>query len=365
MARFGGRRAVVVQEGGAAKALEPLPIEALRLSGDTRTALRRLGIKRIGDLIDKPRAPLAVRFDAGLLHRLDQALGRVPEPIDPVVPQPCYGAARRLLEPVFGQGTILAIAVDLMAELAGALEKGGAGAQLLRVSLYRVDGEVFAFPLGFSVPTRDVAHVERLLRLKLDGLEGRIDPGFGIEAIRLDVLSAVAVAPRQTTFGSAKEASPRDRLAGLVDVVRNRVGPRAVRQLWPVESHNPERAVAAHAVGRGSPAWGGSGGPRPRPVFLLPRAEPAEDVMAAVPDGPPPALPLAQRVARVAHPRGRSASPPSGGGAQSGPARDYYVVEDRPAIRFWLFREAFTGARAKDPAGSCHGLLRIGRAMSA
>jgi protein ImuB len=158
-----------------------------------------------------------------------------------------------------------------MAELAGALEKGGAGAQLLRVSLYRVDGEVFAFPLGFSVPTRDVAHVERLLRLKLDGLEGRIDPGFGIEAIRLDVCPRWRWRP-----GKQRSAPPKRPLRAIAWPassmwLRNRVGPRAVRQLWPVESHNPERAVAAHAVGRGSPAWGGSGGPRPRPIFLLPR----------------------------------------------------------------------------------------------
>lgn len=358
MTRFSGRRGIVVPEGGVAKALEDLPIEALRLDPETRTGLRRLGLKRIRDLAERPRAPLAARFPGDLLRRLDQAFGRCPEPIKTLVPPPCYAAARQLLEPVVAQGTILAVAVDLMGELASSLEAGGAGAQTLRLSLYRVDGEVFAFTLGFSVPTRDVAHVERLLRLKLDRLEGRIDPGFGIEAIRLDVVTAVRVPDLQAALTAAKEGSPRDRLAGLVDVVRNRVGPRAVRQLWPVESHSPERAVASHDIGRERPAWGPWDGPPPRPIFLLPRAEPAEDVMAMVPDGPPQRFRWRNGSHRVAHAQGperiaaewwRERKPR--------PARDYYIVEDQAGRRFWLFREGLYGSGEEKPRWFVHGFF--------
>ena len=62
----------------------------LRLSPETRTALRRLGFKTVGALIDKPRAPFAARFAAELLRRLDQALGRVDEPLVPIVAPPVY-----------------------------------------------------------------------------------------------------------------------------------------------------------------------------------------------------------------------------------------------------------------------------------
>ena len=54
-------------------------VKALRLSPDTRATLRRLGFKRIGALIENPRAPFAARFPAELLRRLDQAFGRLPE----------------------------------------------------------------------------------------------------------------------------------------------------------------------------------------------------------------------------------------------------------------------------------------------
>ena len=62
LARFQAAPACVLAAGREAEALAPLPIEALRLSGKTRTTLRRLGFKTIGALIDKPRAPFAARF---------------------------------------------------------------------------------------------------------------------------------------------------------------------------------------------------------------------------------------------------------------------------------------------------------------
>ena len=43
---------------------------------DTIAALARVGFKRIGDIVDLPRAPLTARFGAELLRQLDRALGQ-------------------------------------------------------------------------------------------------------------------------------------------------------------------------------------------------------------------------------------------------------------------------------------------------
>jgi protein ImuB len=40
----------------------PLPLAALRLPTETVAVLARVGLKRIGDILDMPRAPLAARF---------------------------------------------------------------------------------------------------------------------------------------------------------------------------------------------------------------------------------------------------------------------------------------------------------------
>jgi protein ImuB len=84
-----------------AAALAPLPIAGLRLTPNTRATLRRLGFKTIGALLDKPRAPFAARFPAELLRRVDQALGRIDEPLVPVIAPPVYHSLRYLLEPIF------------------------------------------------------------------------------------------------------------------------------------------------------------------------------------------------------------------------------------------------------------------------
>src|SRR5215471_10444453 len=81
LARFHRDDVVILPSGREAEVLAPLPVAALRLSLDTCTTLRRLGFKRIGALIDKPRAPFAARFENELLTRLDQALGRAAEPL--------------------------------------------------------------------------------------------------------------------------------------------------------------------------------------------------------------------------------------------------------------------------------------------
>ena len=72
-----------------------------------------------------------------------------------------------------------------------------------------------------------------------------------------------------------------------------RLGPRSVRRLAPVESHLPERAEML-AVAGAAPVWPAPDEAQPRPLLLLPHAEPA-DVMALVPEGPAAALPLARR----------------------------------------------------------------------
>ncbi|MET0606819.1 MAG: DNA polymerase Y family protein, partial [Beijerinckiaceae bacterium] len=57
LCHFHAESIVLLSSGQEAEALAPLPIDALRLSRDTRMALRRLGFKRIRSLIDAPRAP--------------------------------------------------------------------------------------------------------------------------------------------------------------------------------------------------------------------------------------------------------------------------------------------------------------------
>ncbi|HXQ82425.1 MAG TPA: DNA polymerase Y family protein, partial [Xanthobacteraceae bacterium] len=132
LARFHAAPSPVLSSGREAEALAPLPVEALRLSPETCTTLRRLGFKSVGALLDQPRAPFAARFPAELLHRLDQALGRVEEPLVPIIAPPVYHSLRYLLEPILTQEAVVAHAKRLMQTLVRVLERDDVGARALR-----------------------------------------------------------------------------------------------------------------------------------------------------------------------------------------------------------------------------------------
>src|SRR5262249_51223831 len=61
-----------------------LPIAALRLEVETTKRLDKLGLRQIRDILSMPRSVLRRRFGNHLLMRLDQALGRQEEIIQPV-----------------------------------------------------------------------------------------------------------------------------------------------------------------------------------------------------------------------------------------------------------------------------------------
>ncbi len=84
VARFGSRPLSVVPPDAAV--LNNLPIEALRLPAKLADSLRLMGFDRIGPLLVAARAPLVRRFGTQLATKLDQALGKLFEPIEPIVP---------------------------------------------------------------------------------------------------------------------------------------------------------------------------------------------------------------------------------------------------------------------------------------
>ena len=74
----------ILPSGDARAALAPLPVEALRLDPAIAQGLRRVGLKRIGDLYAMPRSALACRFGEAVAQRLDQAFDDLPEPLSPL-----------------------------------------------------------------------------------------------------------------------------------------------------------------------------------------------------------------------------------------------------------------------------------------
>ena len=239
----------IAPAGEVLAAIGALPVAALRIDGPVAAALARLGLKTIRDLTLTPRAPLARRFGAGLMLRLDQALGAVGEPVSPD-PEPAHFAVRLTLpEPIGLVSDVEAGLARLLTRLCATLERHGMGARWLRLELRRVDGGQVAVETGLARPMREAARIAALFR---EGI-GRIESGFGIDRMRLIATVAEPMLPAQ--LGGVCEAgcesgpeSGGDRLADLVTRLGNRLGFDQVLRFLPAESHVPERSFVLAPV---------------------------------------------------------------------------------------------------------------------
>lgn len=336
VARYGPD--AIVAPGATAAALADLPVAALRLPAETVDALHRLGLERIGQLMAMPSSALTRRFGPAWRRRLDGALGKTPEPLRALVPPATVRRRLAFAEPISAPETLARVAARLCAELCADLARAELGARRLDLVFARVDQGAQAIRVGTARPSRDPAHLARLLTDRL----GTVEPRFGIEEA---TLAASAVEPLPASQGRAALAGTEEGdpdLGPLVDLLRARLGAGRVYRQAPVESEIPERSVAripALAPPRGA-TW-----PRApqRPARLL---DPPErvDVVALLPDYPPAAFVWRagrRRVVRADGPE-RIAGEWWRSDDEAG-WRDYYRVEDEEGRRYWLFRHAPAG----------------------
>ena len=367
LSRHGPPAAILAPGADIAAALAPLPVAALRLDGDVLLVLRRLGLKRIGQLAgveeaEAGRDAVRRRFRnrhspaANPLLRLDQLTGRLPEPLLPVATPAIPLVQRRLMEPIRHRPLLERVLADLAGDLVRLLEGQGQGARRLELGLWRVDGEVLVRRLELAAATRDAAHICRLFTGKLDDVEA----GFGIELARLAVPWAQPLALAQADLEAAAEAHGTS-LAACIDRLAMRLGEGAIRRPVPRPSHLPERGQGWQPPLAPEPPSQGLLAFHARPLKLLDRAEQIA-VIHASPDGHPRRFRWRGEVHEVAKVEGPERIAPEWWRARSTTRlRDYYRVEDGQGRRYWLYRAGLAGdGRGPNPdappAWFLHGL---------
>jgi protein ImuB len=342
------------------KALHRLPIAALRLDGEATVALRRAGLKTIGDLAARPTAPLSARFGEEASAALGCLLGRADSRIVPLRPPPALFFERRFAEPIGHVDAALQVIGELADEATSALEERRAGGRRFDVRLYRSDGAVRDLAVETSLPMRDPVMLMRLFAERIESLADPIDPGFGFDMIRMAVPAFEPLAACQLRLEGGTVT--REAMAALVDRLGTRLGRGRIRQFAACDTHIPEQSVLTlPAVDAASPAsWPAAtpGEPPLRPLHLF---DPPQriDVIAEVPDGPPHRFRWRRTLHEVRRYEGpeRIAAEWWKRSGKPGLTRDYYRVEDARGRRFWIFRHGLYGAEKNDPAWYVHGLF--------
>jgi protein ImuB len=377
--------------------------------------MARAGLRRIGDIALRPRAPITARFGSIPMARLDALKGLERSSIAPRFRAPDFCAERQFVSPIQTAEAIEVQLRKLADDLVVLLERQAKGARRIELSLYRVDGAVRRIRIGASRPLNEARAIVRLIGERLASPnEDAIDAGYGVDLMRLACLAAEPLAPSEAELERAHEAERARSLAELLDRLTARLGARAVTRRELIEAHLPEQAEAAAPAALGevrlrwksrhceerqgvarrpsSTGYGdeaiqenqerlsipgslrrspsertrvfrrpmarddGSNSAPARPLRLFARPELIE-ALAEVPDGPP----LRFRWRRVLHDVAAIEGPeriaaPWWRHADL-PTRDYFRAEDSEGRRFWLYREGLWGRETAQVKWFVHGLF--------
>ena len=311
-------------------------------------------------------------------------LGAEEKPLTPRRPLPDLRAEQRFAEPVVTQ-EVIAASLHTPGDCASARfwnAKARACACWKRPSSAPT-ARWSASAIRTGAPLRDPDVMLRLLNQRLDALADPLDAGFGFDVIRLEASLAEKTHAAEASFDADENA--RWQIAFLVDRLSARFGEHRVQRFVPQDTHIPEaQSVAIPAQDRDfDGAW-----TRQAPATSIRRCGPCAcwksrkkscvdrrrcptdrrhvsaggnaefDVIRA--EGPE----------RIAHGmvEGKSAPAPDSGSEQNAdkawrgakavpPSRDYFRVETRQGLRFWLYRDGQYRHNGFAPRWYMHGVF--------
>ncbi|PWT73522.1 MAG: nucleotidyltransferase [Bacteroidetes bacterium] len=326
-----GKIKAIIKSGEQVEALMTLPPAALRLEIDTLDQLPKLGLNQIGSFLNMQRSALRRRFGQQMLLRLDQALGKKEEFIEPVIPVEPYGERLPCLEPIQTAKGIEIALETILEVLCSRLQKEGKGLRVASFKGYRVDEKIEQVQISTNHPSNNTEHLFKLIQQKIETIE----PALGIELFTLEALKVEDIQPTQQTFWTSNSSLESSEVSQLLDRLESKFGNKIVHRYLPDEHHLPERSIKLATSLKEPPAtsWQIE---KVRPIQLL-RVPELIHVTAPIPDYPPMNFRYKGQVHKIIK-ADACERLESEWWADGGLHRDYYIVEDEEGKRHWLFR---------------------------
>jgi len=326
-----GNNKTIISPGEQGKALLSLSPETLRIDPVIAERLHKLGLKTIGHLINISHTVLRRRFGPHLILRLEQALGKVDEMIQPVTPAIPYEERLPSLEPIISAKGIETALKHLLQSICTRLQKESKGLRSATLLCYRIDGKIEKIEIGTNRPSHNQNHLFKLFELKIENIE----TGLGIELFILKANKVESAVSEQEKLWTGNSGLDNNALAELLDRIAGKFGTKHIQRYLPAEHHWPERSYAlAESINQTSTSsWNID---RPRPLQLLAIPELIE-VTAPIPDYPPMLFRYKKRLHKIVKADGPERIEQEWW-LQSSKHRDYYCVEDDHGNRYWLFR---------------------------
>jgi len=327
----------LARSGSEARVMEParlpgmlarLPIGIPDWPPAVLQTLRYMGIRRIGECMRLPRDGLARRIGESALAEIDEALGRRPE-----LRQSCRQTSRFCDELDLHAETqesapLIAALRVLLSRLKDHLRSRQVGAQIVWVHLRHRAAPATLLRIGLLKPSADAGYLEELAAIHLSAF--RIPAPVIAMMLEADVAEAPPGLGEDLLGGKPDQA---DRVAGLVERLRMRLGLRAVHGIRHGREHRPERAWEAvpDPVPPARSRDAGMAGRAQRPLWVLDH----------------PAILSTRSEAPFFHGPLIIENGPerieTGWWDGCDVRRDYYVARNSGGTRVWIFRDRRTG----------------------
>src|SRR5439155_21961377 len=121
-------------------------------------------LETIGHVMSLPRDALPSRFGTQLLERIDQALGRIEEPLAPLMYHAPIEAWMDFDGAVDSIEAIYLVFKRLIGEVVSELSRRGCGAREIIIEFFRAYAQTIEHSIGLSRPWRDPANLLKLFR---------------------------------------------------------------------------------------------------------------------------------------------------------------------------------------------------------
>lgn len=323
------------------RALDATPVQLLTPEPAHHDAFQSMGLATLAELRRLPRPGLARRYGQALLEALDRAYGDRPDPRVPITLPPSFESRLELFTRADNAEQLVHAAGLLLARLSAWLAAQHAFVRGFVLAMqheprWRRDAQVpmqTLLEIALAEPSRDVAHLQALLRERLARLEL---PAPTLELRLLADRVVPQAPPNGELFPSA--AGEREGLLRLIERLQARLGVEQVQRLQAVHDHRPEKASVAlpadpARLGRRRAAPDVPPGTPLRPVWLLAPPEPMpERGLLPLLDGRP--LQLLSGPERIE----------AGWWDHDLAERDYFIAQDGQGALLWLYRARLPSA---------------------
>lgn len=331
----------IISEAQLPSLLRPLSIRLLRLSSRTVHSLEELGLRTVRQLLQLPRRTLPSRFPAELLTRLDQLQGSMPEEIAAERRPECDEQIWESEETINDRATLEFVLKPQLDRLVQKLLPAELGVRLLSCELTAIGQQSLSTQIELLRPTQSASHLLELITLRWEHQQLPEQ----IFRITLRAKQTSPLSKRQAKlFDDATHQTDSSALEHLIERLHSRLGPEAVVRVQFAAEEQPELAVRfipAMASFRSQPL-----SPPPvlgflkRPLWL--KQTPVEITVGKLTsDGFPHDFRCDRQRHQVAHAWGPERIT-TGWWRHDYIKRDYFHIETRVGLHFWIFRDLNT-----------------------